>query len=145
MKKYLAFVTVLFCLSGCSHKVSSDKVFSNAQILYQAKETNPAAKKTALAMPSYFIDIEYDPQQIQLNPAQIQKVERIFAKLIYPEEYRLYVSFDAPTQGSQIKQLGNVFKRAEYIKKHYGKRVKEIKIVYLKNQKPNCVYLRLLA
>ena len=96
-------------------------------------------------MPSYFIDLNYDPTQTQLNPTQINKVEHIFKKLIYPEEYTLYASFGANTEGEQITNLGPVFKRAQDLKTRYSKRVKKIKIVFLKNQKPNCVYLRLLS
>lgn len=140
------YLLALLCLSGCTgHKVASDKVFSNAQILYQMKEESPGAKKAVLAMPSYFIDIEYEPQQTKLNPAQLKKIEAIFTKLVYPEEYKMYASFGANTDASQLASLGPVFKRAQDIKARYGKRVKEIKIVYLKNQKPNCVYIRLLA
>lgn len=146
MKQYLCFFLIMVCLTSCSRqKISSDKVFSNAQILYQDKDENQRSKKGALEKPSYFIDLEYDPQQTKLNAAQINKIEKIFPKLVYPEEYRLYASFGANTEGTHMKSLSRVFKRAQDLKSRYGKRVKEIKIVYLKNQKPNCVYLRLLG
>lgn len=146
MKKYLGFIFIMVCITSCTgQKISSDKVFSNAQILYQVKEENSGAKKGAVEMPSYFIDLEYDPQQTKLNPAQIKKVEKIFPKLVYPEEYRLYASLGAVTEGAQISSLSTVFKRGQDLKARYGLRVKEIKIVYLKNQKPNSVYLRLLG
>lgn len=146
MKKYAGLLILLLCVTGCaSHKVKSTQVFSNAQVLYKKKDTNVASKKTALEMPSFFLDIEYDPQQTKINAAQAKKVEAIFKKLIYPEEYKLYASFGAGTDGSKLSSLGPVLKRAQDIKARYGKKVKDIKIVYLKNQKPDCVYLRLLG
>jgi hypothetical protein len=146
MKKYLGFIFIIVCITSCTgQKITSDKVFSNAQILYQVKEENSGSKKGALEMPSYFIDLEYEPQQNKLNQTQANKVEKIFPKLVYPEEYKLYASFGAATEGTQIASLSTVFKRAQDLKTRYGKRVKEIKIVYLKNQKPDCVYLRLLG
>ena len=146
MKKYLGLGLLLLGISSCmDQKVSSDKVFSNAQILYQDREENPGSKRSALEMPSYFLEMEYDAKQTKLNPTQIKKIEKLFTKLIYPEEYKLYVSFGARTKGSQMADLSKVFKRAQDIKVRYGKRVKQLKIVYLKNQKPNCVYLRLLG
>lgn len=96
-------------------------------------------------MPSYFLDLDYEPRQTHLTHMQIKKVEHIFKKLVYPEEYSLYASFGANTKGTEITSLGTIFKRAQDLKTRYGKRVQKIKVVYLKNQKPNCVYLRLLG
>jgi hypothetical protein len=146
MKNYVGFLALLVFITGCTgHKVTTDKVFSNAQIMYQVKEQNPSKKSSELAMPSYFLDLEYDPKQTKLNKVQAKKIENLFPKLVYPEEYKLYASFGANIEGSQIANLAPIFKRAQDIKARYGKRVKEVKIVYLKNQKPDCVYLRLLA
>ncbi|MFA6303018.1 MAG: hypothetical protein WC627_07785 [Legionella sp.] len=146
MMKYAGLALLLLFITACSgHKVKSAQVFSNAQIMYQEKDNNAVAKKTALQMPSYFLDIEYNPKQTKLSTAQAKKIDSVFAKLIYPEEYRLYASFGANTNSTHLANLGPIFKRAEDLKKRYGKQVKEIKVVYLKNQKPDCVYLRLLG
>lgn len=145
MKRILAIITIIW-ISGCTNQhISSDKVFSNAQILYHDKEENTNARRSALEMPSYFLDLEYRPTQTKLNSMQIKKVERIFKKLVYSDEYTLYASFGANTQGIQITGLRPLFKRAQDLKIRYGTRVKKIKIVYLKNQQPNCVYLRFLG
>ncbi|KTD04752.1 hypothetical protein OQJ19_07995 [Fluoribacter gormanii] len=145
MKKEL-WLVVLFGLSACTNsKISSDRVFSNAQVLYQKKEQNSHVKQAALQMPSYFLELEYEQGQTNLSPAQVKKVEAMLKKIVYPDEYKIYASFGSSGEKNQVVNLAPVFKRAEDIKSRYSKRVKEVKVAYLKNQKPDCVYIRLLA
>ncbi|PWY55686.1 hypothetical protein DGG96_10355 [Legionella qingyii] len=145
MKKEL-WLVVLFGLSACTNsKISSDRVFSNAQVLYQKKEQSSHDKQAALQMPSYFIELEYEQGQTNLSPAQVKKVDAMLKKIVYPDEYKIYASFGSSGEKNQVVNLAPVFKRAEDIKSRYSKRVKEIKVAYLKNQKPDCVYIRLLA
>ena len=145
MKKGLVLI-VIFFLSACTNsKINSDRIFSNAQVLYQKKEQNAHVKETELQMPSYFLELEYKHDQTRLSDKQIKKIETIFKKLVYPDEYRMYASFGANVANNQMASFSNVFKRAADIKKRYGKRVKEVKVAYLKNQKSDCVYIRLLG
>ena len=145
MKKTLWLVIVLG-LSACTNpKINSDRVFSNAQILYQKKEPNTHIKEASLQMPSYFMELTYEQGQTKLSAEQVKKVETMFKKLVYPDEYQLYATFGSSNTKSQIADLAPLFKRAEDIKKRYSKKVKDVKVAYLKNQKPDCVYLRLLG
>lgn len=109
------------------------------------KEQNSHVKQAALQMPSYFLELEYEQGQTNLSPAQVKKVEAMLKKIVYPDEYKIYASFGSSGEKNQVVNLAPVFKRAEDIKSRYSKRVKEVKVAYLKNQKPDCVYIRLLA
>lgn len=145
MARLLCFIVALL-LYGCAGKPpSSDKVFSNAQILYQAKEKTSMAKRRNMEMASYFIELDYSPEQTTLTKAQVNKIARVFKKLIYPEEYKLYVSFGDGDESSQFSSLGPRFKLAQDIKRKYGNQVKSVQIAYLKNQKPNVAFFRLIA
>ncbi len=138
-------VLLLLCLSGCVSKpTSSDKVFSNAQILYQVKDRQNLANKGDIEKASYFLVLEYQPDQIVLSQAQIKKIDSVFKKLIYSEEYKLYVSFGGASVDN-LALLTPLLKRAQEIKNRYGKRVNGIQIAYLKNQKSNVAFFRLMA
>jgi hypothetical protein len=139
-------VVVVVTLSGCAyHPLKSSKIFSNAQVQYQARERKNTAKRRNMEMPSYFLELDYAPGQIALNKTQIHKINSVFKKLIYPEEYKLYVSFGSGSDKNQLANLSPIFKRAQDIKRKYENKVGSIQIAYLKNQRPNCIYLRLLA
>lgn len=139
------FLVVIMLLSSCANQLSSHKIFSNAQVQYQARERSATSKRSSMEMPSYFFELEYEPTQIALNKAQIKKIDSVFKKLVYPEEYKLYVSFGNGFANNGIQNLSPIIKRAEDIKRQYSKKVREIRIVYLKNQKPDCAYFRLLG
>ena len=142
----LGMLIVVMSLSGCSiQQTPSNRVFSNAQVQYQAKDRKNLTQKRNMEMPSYFLELDYEPGQIALNKAQINKINSVFKKLIYPEEYKLYVSFGSNGDTNQLANLSPVFKRAQDIKKRYGKKVASIQSAYLKNQRPNCIYLRFMA
>lgn len=144
MKRELCILLVL-CLSGCTNsKITSDKVFTNAQVLYQEKE-HANSKQMALQMPSYFLDLEYAQGQTKLSTTQIKKIDTLLKKLDYPDEYRIYASFGANGSKNQVAYLADILKRGDDLKKRYGNKVKKVKIVYLKNQRPDSVYIRLLG
>ena len=142
------WIWLLFALSlsGCVTQPSADKIFSNAQVRYDFDEDKNALKnKREMEMPSYFLELEYETAQTELSPAQVNKINAMIGKIVYPEEYKLYISFGAGGNKGEVKSLASVFKRAQDIRnKCKNKGVKNIKIVYLKNQKPDCVYLRLI-
>lgn len=142
----LLWLIVILCLSACANQqLSSNKIFSNAQVRYQAKERTALSKRSHMEMPSYFFELEYESGQIALNKAQINKIDSVFKKLIYSDEYKLYVSFGTGNSGNKLKSLSPIIKRAEDIKRRYSKQVREVHIVYLKNQKLDCAYFRLLG
>lgn len=144
--KIQSVLIIVLCLSGCGQTISSDKVFSNAQIQYQAREEKKAlSNKRAMEMPSYFLDLEYEPSQITLNKTQVHKIDSMLRKIVYPEEYKLYISFGVGDDESQLGDLALIYKRARDIKQQCSKKIKNIKIAYLKNQKSDSVYLRLLV
>lgn len=145
MRRWL-WLILFFGLSACTGKPpASDKVFSNAQILYQAKEKNSISKRRNMEMASYFIELNYSPGQTDLNPLQINKIDAVFKKLVYPEEYKLYMSFGSGDEQNHYTSVGPMMKRAQDIKLKYGKRVKSVHVAYLKNQKSNVAFLRLIA
>ncbi len=145
MIRFALFILVVMLCACVSKPPRSDKVFSNAQILYSEKEKNSILKRRNMEMASYFMELDYAPNQTTLNKAQINKIESVFNKLIYPEEYKLYVSFGADNADSQLASLAPIFKRAEDIKRNYGGRVKNLQIAYIKNQKSNIAFLRLMS
>ena len=137
----LGLLFFLLLLSGCvSHPPSAAHVFSNAQIQYETKDSNTAARKRDTEMPSYYFTINYEPNQIALTKKQEEKMQSVFKKLIYPEEYKLYVSF-----GASDNKLSPVLKRAQCIKTNYAGKLKSIQIAYFKNQTPNSAYFRLIT
>ncbi len=141
------FIFAIFCLlSSCAlHQPEVDKIFSNAQVQYQTRGEKTLANRRGIEMPSYFIDLEFDPKQTKLNKVQLAKIDAVFKKLIYPEDYKLYVSFGAAGDDDTIDNIRPILKRAEEIKKKFNGKVKDVQISYLKNQKSNGAYLRLLA
>lgn len=142
----LGWLILVLWLSGCVNKPPrSDKIFSDAQILYQTKEKNSIANRRNMEMASYFIELDYNSDQTALSKAQINKIESVFKKLVYPEEYKLYVSFGADNKNNQFANLTPIFKRAQDLKIKYGDKVKSIRIAYVKNQKSNIAFLRLMA
>lgn len=141
----MVWLIVIMLLSACANQLNSNRIFSNAQVQYQAKERSVISKRSSMEMPSYFFELEYEPTQIALTKAQIKKIDSVFKKLIYPEEYKLYVSFGNGYANNGIKNLSPIIKRAENIKRNYSKKVRDIRVVYLKNQKPDCAYFRLLG
>jgi hypothetical protein len=144
--KHALWMAAVFCLCACVNSgVQSDKVFTTAQILYQQKDAGSKTKEAALQMPSYFLDLEYSAGQTQLSAAQLQKVDALLKKLDYPDEYKIYASLGAGGSNDQVSNLAPILKRAEDIKKRYSHQVKEVKVAYLKNQKPDSVYIRLLG
>jgi hypothetical protein len=133
---------LLLLLSGCvNHPPNAAHVFSNAQIQYQSKDSNTIARKRDTEMPSYYFTINYEPNQIVLNKKQEQKIATVFKKLIYPEEYKLYVSFGAGGDDN----ISPALKRAQYIKTTYAGKLKAVQIAYFKNQTPNSAYFRLIT
>lgn len=144
-KYYWLLLPLSFSLIACvGNKAVPNKIFSNAQVQYEAKEAHKIKNRREMEMPSYFLEIEYQPSQSNLNAVQISKISSLFQKLIYPDEYKLYVSFGASDENHDMADTGLLVKRANDIKKRYAGKVKSIQIAYLKNQKPNSVYLRLL-
>lgn len=144
--KHGLWTLLVCCLCACMNpEVKSDKVFTTAQILYQNKQKTATNKEAALQMPSYFIDLEYTSGQTKLSAAQSKKIDALLSKLDYPDEYRIYASLGAGSSDNAIPNLAPVFKRANDIKSRYGAKVKEVKVAYLKNQKPDSVYIRLLG
>lgn len=134
----------LLLLSGCvSHPPTAANVFSNAQIQYQSKDSNTIARKRDTEMPSYYFTINYEPNQIALNKKQEKKIEAVFKKLVYPEEYKLYVSFGLEVDNTS--NLSPVLKRAQFIKTSYAAKLKSIQIAYFKNQTPNSAYFRFIT
>lgn len=145
-KKHIVCIPfLLFALSGCTTQPpNSAKIFSNAQVQYHTQKPASLARTNELLMPNYFFDIEYKSKQIALNKAQEQKMESVLKKLVYPEEYKLYISLGAGEHGLS-ENLTPMLKRAQYIKQKYAGKLKAIEIAYIKNQKPNSAYFRLIS
>jgi hypothetical protein len=143
----LRWLVVAFFLSGCTTQhMSADKVFSNAQVQYQLKANKKElTEKRAMEMPSYFLDLEYESFHATLNEMQYHQIDLMLKKILYPDEYKFYISFGVGGSNSQMSNLALVYKRAQDIKHRFGSRIKHIKIAYLKNQKTDTVYLRLLG
>lgn len=132
-------------LTGCVTKPpSSASVFANAQAHYLSKESDSMVRKRDLQMPSYFFNTEFKPNQIELTALQENKINALLKKSIYPEEYKLYVSFGLGNE-SNVNQLKQAMKRGEYIKAHYAEKVKKIQIAYIKNQQSDTAYFRLIV
>jgi len=143
--KTLGIFLIILLVSGCVNQTDNTaKVFTNAQIQYQSQEPHSIIRKRDMAMPSYFFVIDYEPSQITLNKMQEKRMEAVFKKLIYPEEYKLYVSFGAD-KNDKLANLGPVLKRAQDIRRKYTGKLKSIQIAYIKNQKPDSAYFRLIT
>lgn len=141
-KHLLCLPFLLFNLMGCTTQPpNSAKIFSNAQVQYHTQKPASLARTNEMLMPNYFFDIEYKAQQIALNKAQEKKMESVFKKLVYPEEYKLYITLGA----GETANLTPMLKRAQYIKQKYAGKLKAIEIAYIKNQKPNSAYFRLIS
>lgn len=143
IKKWIVICSILLC--GCVNEPRNvAKVFSNAQVQYQAQEPEAQSRKKNTEMASYFFNLDYKPQQESLNKHQKNKIDLALKKLIYPEEYKLYVTLGAG-DGQKMAQLTSVLKRAQNIRKQYAGKVKSIEIAYIKQQKPDSAYFRLIS
>lgn len=141
---YLPILLLLVLFCGCTKPPSTAQIFSNAQVQYQTKDQSALVRKRDMEMPSYYFEMLYEPKQIALNSSQEKKIEAILKKLVYPEEYQLYVSFGTG-QTNNLSHLNPVLKRAEFIKTKYGANFKAVKIAYLKNQTRDSAYFRLIT
>jgi hypothetical protein len=132
-------------LAGCVTKPpSSASVFANAQAHYLSKESDSMVRKRDLQMPSYFFNTEYKQHQVELTASQENRINSLLKKSIYPEEYKLYVSFGLGNENN-VNQLKLSMKRGEFIKARYAGKVKKIQIAYIKNQQSDTAYFRLIV
>lgn len=151
MKKQnkIAIIGLFFALvlGGCANNkaLTSDKVFTNARIQYQTKQSTNKIVSSKGLTPSYFMDIAFDPEQVKLSRVQLKQVDDFMAKVDYPDEYTVYISIGLRASEPNYKKIEQAMNRGKALKALLQSKVKEVQIALLPNQQSDSAYIRLLA
>lgn len=89
-------------------------------------------RKRDLQTLAVIFNTEYRQHQVELTASQENRINSLLKKSIYPEEYKLYVSFGLGNENN-VNQIKLSMKRGEFIKSAICRKVKNTNCIHKKS------------